>query len=98
MSEKTLVLIKPDGVSRGIIGEIIMRVERTGLRVCGMKMVHADDEIANNHYQATEEWSKGVFDKAKASFESQGKKFEHKDHLTYGKMIQEWNKDFLKEG
>ncbi len=98
MSERTLVLVKPDGVSRGLIGEIIMRVERTGLRVVGLKMIKADDKIAGEHYQATEEWSQGVYEKAKVSFESQGKKFEHKDPKTYGEMIQKWNRNFLKEG
>src|SRR3989344_5378851 len=96
--ERTLVLVKPDGVVRGLIGEIIMRIERTGLRVIGLKMVLADDNIAENHYQVTEEWARGVFEKSKSSFESLGKIFPHKDHLEYGKKIQKWNKDFLIEG
>jgi len=98
MNERSLVLVKPDGVSRGLLGEIISRIERTGLRVVGMKMVKADDKIAENHYQSTEEWAQGVFDKAKASFESQGKEFKHTDPAEYGRMIQKWNVNFLKEG
>ena len=98
VSEKSLVLVKPDGVSRGLIGEIISRIERTGLRIAGMKMVMANDEVAGEHYQATEEWSKGVFEKAKASFEEQGKKFPHTDHMKYGELIQSWNREFLMEG
>lgn len=98
MSERTLVLVKPDGVARGLLGEIVSRIERTGLRVVGMKMVKASDEIAENHYQATDEWAGGVFEKAKISFESQGKEFKHTDPTEYGRMIQKWNVDFLKEG
>ena len=44
--ERTLVLIKPDGVERGIAGEIIQRFERVGLKIVGMKMVHIDEEFA----------------------------------------------------
>lgn len=48
--ERTLVLIKPDGVQRGLIGEIIGRFERRGLRLVGMKFVWATQEIAEQHY------------------------------------------------
>ena len=98
VDEKSLVLVKPDGVSRGLMGEVISRIERTGLKIVGMKLTTANEEIAGEHYQATEEWSKGVFEKAKVSFEEQGKKFEHKDHKKYGELIQSWNREFLQEG
>jgi len=48
--EKTLILIKPDGVKRGLIGEILSRLERTGLKIVAMKMVHIDKEFAGKHY------------------------------------------------
>ncbi len=50
MSEQTLVLVKPDGVQRGLIGEIIGRMERKGLRVHGLKMMKADAALAKRHY------------------------------------------------
>lgn len=98
VKEKTLVLVKPDGVVRGLMGEVILRIERTGLKIVGVKMAGVSGELAGKHYEATEEWSKGVFDKAKVSFEEQGKEFLHTDYMKYGKMIQDWNQDFLKEG
>lgn len=98
MNEKSLVLIKPDGVARALVGEIIKRLERTGLKIIGMKMAWPDDKLAGEHYQVTDEWAQGVFDKAKKSFEEKGKKFEHKNPREYGKMIQKWNQDFLREG
>ena len=55
MKERTLVLLKPDSVSRGIIGKIISRFEDTGLKITGMKMIHADDKIAKCHYPLDEE-------------------------------------------
>lgn len=50
MSERTLILIKPDAVQRQLIGKIIDRYEARGLRICGMKLVHADRALAEQHY------------------------------------------------
>lgn len=50
MSERTLILVKPDAVQRQLIGKIIDRYEARGLRICGMKMVHADRALAERHY------------------------------------------------
>lgn len=98
MVEKTLVLIKHDGVSRGLIGRIISRLEETGLKIIGMKMILADEELAKNHYTLDEEWAKNVFEKTKKTYEREGKKFNYRDHIKFGEMIQEWNVDFLREG
>ena len=48
--EKTLVLLKPSCVQRQLIGEIVNRFERRGLRVAGMKMMQLSDEILREHY------------------------------------------------
>ena len=48
--ERTLVLIKPDGVQRGLIGEIMGRLERRGLRLAGLKFVQVSSELAAQHY------------------------------------------------
>ena len=50
MKERTLVLIKPDGLKRGLAGEIIKRFEDRGLKICGMKMVWVDREFSKKHY------------------------------------------------
>jgi nucleoside-diphosphate kinase len=50
MIERTLVLIKPDGVQRGLIGNIISRFENAGLKVVGMKMAWIDKKFAKKHY------------------------------------------------
>ena len=49
-SERTLVLVKPDGVQRGLIGEVIGRIERRGLRLCALKLVQIDEATAARHY------------------------------------------------
>lgn len=48
--ERTVVLVKPDGVQRGYIGEIIHRFERRGLQLVGLKMMQLSDELLNIHY------------------------------------------------
>jgi nucleoside-diphosphate kinase len=48
--ERTLVIIKPDAVQRGLIGEIISRFERRGLRIAGMKLMQIDEPLARRHY------------------------------------------------
>jgi nucleoside-diphosphate kinase len=48
--ERTLVLVKPDGVQRGLIGEVIVRLERRGLRLVGAKFIQVSQELAETHY------------------------------------------------
>ena len=51
-AQTTLALIKPDGVQRGLIGEIISRLERRGLKLVGMKILLINKAQANHHYEA----------------------------------------------
>ncbi len=48
--EKTLVLLKPCTLQRGLIGEVVSRFEKKGLRIAGMKMMQLDERILNEHY------------------------------------------------
>ncbi len=52
MTEKTLILIKPDGVQRLLVGRILERYEQRGLRIVGLKLVAVDRELAERHYDA----------------------------------------------
>ncbi len=52
MIEKSLVLVKPDGVQRCLIGEIIKRFEKRGLKIVGLKMVWVDKDFSKQHYSA----------------------------------------------
>lgn len=62
--ERTFVALKPDAVQRGITGQIIQRLERSGMRLSAMKMVQADDEILEEHYSehVDKEFYKGLRD------------------------------------
>ena len=48
--EQTLVLVKPDGVQRGLIGEIVGRLEKRGLKLVGLKLLQVDEDLAHRHY------------------------------------------------
>ena len=48
--ERTLVLVKPDGVQRGLIGKIIDRFESTGMKIVGLKLIQVSTELAQRHY------------------------------------------------
>jgi len=88
--EKTLVLLKHDSVSRGLVGKIITRFEDIGLKIIAMKMILPDENLAKNHYFLDE--------KTKAGYEKDNKKFPYEDHMELGKQIQSWNMLFLREG
>lgn len=49
-NEKSLIIIKPDAVQRNLIGEIISRIERKGLKIIGMKMININDALLDEHY------------------------------------------------
>jgi nucleoside diphosphate kinase len=55
MTERTLILIKPDGVARGLVGEIIARIERKGLKLTAMDLRVADEATAKAHYAEHED-------------------------------------------
>ncbi len=94
--EQTLVLIKPDGVQRGLVGEILGRFERAGLKITAMKMVHPSHEDVDKHYALTEEWMKGVYEKAKSKYDAAGQNFPFADHVAYGTEIKNGLVEFLK--
>ena len=94
--EQTLVLIKPDGVQRGLVGKIITRFEEAGLKLVAMKMVHPSPEDVDKHYALTEEWMRGVYEKAKAKYDAAGQAFPYADHQAYGGEIKRGLVDFLR--
>ena len=48
--ERTLILVKPDALQRGLAGEVLSRFERRGLRLVGLRLVHIDESLACRHY------------------------------------------------
>ena len=72
LHEKSLVLVKPDGVQRGLIGEIITRFERKGLKIVAMKMVWPDKALAKKHYDMPESDKIILGERTIASYEEKG--------------------------
>ncbi|MDE1860566.1 MAG: nucleoside-diphosphate kinase [Candidatus Micrarchaeota archaeon] len=72
--ERVLVVIKPDGMERALIGRIISKFEDAGLKVVALKLLKAKKELVEKHYVADEDWFMSVGRKAKASAAEKGEK------------------------
>ena len=70
--QRTLVFIKPDGVKRGLVGEIISRFERAGLKIVAMKMMWLPKEFAEEHYRDDPKFIQKIARKIKESYEMYG--------------------------
>ncbi|MEM4271926.1 MAG: nucleoside-diphosphate kinase [Candidatus Pacearchaeota archaeon] len=98
VKERALLLIKPDGVKRGLIGKIISRFEEIGLKIIGMKMIQSNEELAKKHYPLQEEWIKQVYEKTKAVYEKENKEFKYKEPIELATTLQNRSVSFLLEG
>jgi nucleoside-diphosphate kinase len=84
--ERTFVILKPDAIQRGLIGEIIQRFERIGLKIVGMKMHMADEAKLWEHYHKDEAWFLKKGEKILANKQSLGHTVD-KEAIEYGKDI-----------
>jgi len=100
--EKTVVLIKPDGVKRGLIGEIISRIERRGLKIISLEMIQATREQVDNHYPKDEKWIRRLGEKTLNNYKTYGidpiKELGTDDPLEIGKMVRGWLLDYMTSG
>ena len=97
--ERTLLIIKPDAVKRGLIGTIIETFEKPGLKLMAAKMVRPDAQVIKNHYPGTPEWITEMGNKTLASFKQAGtdvKKMMGTDNplklgtFVYDRLIKYW--------
>lgn len=95
-------MVKPDGVERKLVGEIIKRIEETDLKIIAMKMKKPTKEFAKKFYPDAEEWYQNVGERAKIAFEKQRldvKKYYGTDvPLEMGKVVKKWLIDFISSG
>jgi nucleoside-diphosphate kinase len=100
--EKTLVLIKPDGTKRGLIGEIVSRIEKRGLKVIALEMVWANKSQVDGNYPDDDKWLNGIGEKTKANYEKYGfdikKELGTDDNKKIGKMVREWLIEYMVSG
>jgi nucleoside-diphosphate kinase len=100
--EKTLVLVKPDGVKRGLTGEVIQRIERRGLKVVALKMIRVSDSHILDHLPKSEVWMERLGNKTLKTFteygidavEAQGTS----DPKEIGKMVKKSLVEYLTSG
>lgn len=100
--EYSVVLVKPDGVRRGLIGEIISRFEKIGLKIIAAKFIHVDEKFASQHYGYDEKWYRETGEKALNFYKKYG--LDPKEVIgsmkpkDMGKFIQKLNVNYLTEG
>lgn len=97
-SERTLVIIKPDGVQRSLIGEIIKRYERTGLKLVGMKMTIPTEENVEKHYSVDPGWKMAVGEKAISAYKKKGLTPPSENPLDLGNIVVAKLKKYITSG
>ncbi len=102
MIEKTLVILKPDAVERGLMGEIIKTFEQANLKIRAMKMMTAEADLIDQHYAATDAWLTGVGEKTKSSYADNGgdvlADMGTEDPMEIGKMVKGWLIEYMTSG
>ncbi|MDP2872804.1 MAG: nucleoside-diphosphate kinase [Bacillota bacterium] len=100
--ERTLLLIKPDGVLRGLCGRIIARLEDAGLAVVGLKMVQVGKEQAQRHYMDDPQWVANLGHKTLRTYAKHGRdpvaELGTDDPATIGGYIRGWLIDYITSG
>lgn len=101
--EQTLVVVKPDGVARGLVGEIVRRFERIGLKIVAAKMMQVTKEHAEKHYpEDREELWTGIGGKTLENYEEMGvdavKEIGTNDPSKIGHIVRVWLHEYITEG
>jgi nucleoside-diphosphate kinase len=84
MKERSLIVLKPDVMTRGITGEIMTRFEKVGLKIIAMKMLQVPLDLAQKHYEKDDEW---LLRKGKLLIENQNLDTEKEDPKQHGQKI-----------
>ena len=96
--ERTLAVVKPDGVQRSLIGEIIKRYERAGLKLVGLKMFVPSSEMIEKHYSLDPGWKKAVGEKALESYKKRGIEAPTNNPLEIGDRVLDGLKKYITSG
>jgi len=100
--ERTNLIIKPDGVKRGLVGEIITRLERRGLKIISLEMIMATREQIDGHYPKEEAWVKRLGEKTLKNYATFGfdamEEMGTTDPVEIGKKVRGWLLDYMTSG
>ncbi|MEX0918409.1 MAG: nucleoside-diphosphate kinase [Candidatus Paceibacterota bacterium] len=102
MGERTFVLIKPDAITRGLMGVICQRFEQVGLKIVACKMVLPTKGLLDGHFPKSKEWIRGMGEKTLETYREYNMDpieiLGTADALTIGHKIKEWNYHYLMLG
>ncbi len=96
--EQTYVMIKPDGVRKGLTGEIIKRFEQRDLKIVALEMFQPTHHMIDNHYPKDEKWITRLGEKTSATYEKYGYDLNEigtTDLFEIGKMVRGWVVDYM---
>ena len=97
--EQTFVMVKPDGVRKGLVGEIIKRFEQRDLKIVALDMFQPSDKQIDEHYPKDEAWIRRLGQKSLATYEKYGvdpvSKLGTNDELEIGKMVRQWLMNYM---
>ena len=100
--EKTVFIIKPDGVKRGLVGEILSRFEKRGLKIISLDMILANKEEIDSHYPKDEIWIKRLGEKSMSNYRQYSvdpkDKLGTNDPFEIGQMIRKWVVEYMTSG
>ena len=101
IKQRTLILIKPDAVQRGLMGKIIKRFEQVGLTIVGFKFIWATEQQIVDHYPSTDKWFAKVGQRTLTNYQKKGldakKVFGTDDAITIGKTVKKWLVKYLQQ-
>ena len=97
--ERTYLMVKPDGVRKGLIGEIIKRIEQRDLKIVALQMFQPTVDQIDNHYPKDEAWIRRLGDKTLNTYSKYGfdpiEELGTADNLEIGKMVRGWLIDYM---
>lgn len=96
--EQTLVIVKPDGVQRALVGEVIKRYEHCGLKLVALKMVIPTKNLALKHYSIDPEWAIKSGTKTFESYKAKGLPLPGKDPVEFAQGIRRKLTEFMSSG
>ena len=99
--QRALIIIKPDGVQRGLLGKIVNRFEQVGLKIIGLKFEMADEKKVITHYPETDAWFKKVGGRTLTNYAKKGldvkKIFNTDDPIQIGRTVKKWLVTYFQE-
>ncbi|HII30284.1 TPA: nucleoside-diphosphate kinase [Candidatus Woesearchaeota archaeon] len=95
--ERTVVIVKHDGIQRGLVGEIIKRFEQRGMKISALKMIRPTEEHVNKHYVMTDAWVEKLGENTRRAAKAKGVELKE-SNKEIAERVREWNKKYLMEG